>query len=187
MVGQSQQRYKSAQLILGILLIAFINSLMYYEPERKESPKEVKSKEFYQGTLHPLEYTEEDVYYLTQALYFEDALGPVECQLMIGHVIQTRVYSEKFPNTYKEVIWQHKQFSYTHDGKHERMPMEGTRRRLEGIAKLVLGGYSVDLTEGSLYYYNPDLANPDWKDDYQVVKKCGKHLFLKEKDTRSWG
>lgn len=184
MEQQGKRFSRIAQLVLGLLITSWLLYLVNTDVQQKE-PKRIK----YDLTieLHPLDYTEEDVYYLTEALYFEDALGSVECQEMIGHTIQNRVYSWKFPNKVKDVVWQPYQFSYTHDGKPEHMKMERSRKKLEEVAKSILGGYRVDTTEGSMYYYNPELANPPWKDSFEVVSKCGKHVFLKEKAERSWG
>jgi spore germination cell wall hydrolase CwlJ-like protein len=189
MVGQSQQRYKVAQLAMGVFLLGLLTTLlvltqMKYEGRVVEKVTSVETP--YTLPQHPLEYSVEDVFYLAQAIYFEARSEPEECQFQVAHVIDTRRYSYGFPNTIKEVIWQGKQFSYTEDGKHERVSDTTAWDESVRIAKLVLGGYSLDTTEGSLYYYNPDLANPTWKDGYQVVNKCGKHLFLKDKDKGDW-
>lgn len=186
MVEQFKQRISVGLIALGIVIV------LAGFPSPQGKAHEVKTEEgvahvIELSELHPLFYTQEDVEELTMALYFEDALGAVECQIMIAHVIQNRVLDYRFPNTVKEVIWQHKQFSFTHDGKHERMVIESTRKRLEEVAKLVLGGYSKDMSGGALWYFNPDIANPTWQDDYQVFTKCGKHVFLIEKERREWG
>ena len=131
--------------------------------------------------LHPLHYTKEDLYYMTEAIYFEARSEPLDCQAKVAMVIQHRFYSHKYPNRYREVVWQYKQFSYTHDGKSELMVDGAARAQAEAIAELVLGGYLLDTTEGSLYYFNPELANPVWKDDYEYVVSCAKHDFYKTK------
>ncbi len=188
MVGQCKQRTYRAQLILGLLLVGWLLYLSSSQEWDRLNKDEIVSdnNNMVVEDSHPLAYTEEDVLYVTQALYFEDALGPVECQLMIAHVIQNRMYSEKFPNTAKEVVWQHRQFSFTQDGKHERMELKNTRKRLEQLARVVLGGYSVDNTGGSMFYYNPSLVTPVWRKDYQPYVACGQHLFLISKDKGEW-
>lgn len=139
------------------------------------------------GNHHPLQYTENDHFYMTQALYYEAQNEPHECQRMVAHVIMARKYDWYYPNTVKDVIWQPKQFSYTHDGKPEHMNDDAGRFVAAMLAHQVLSGLSLDTTEGSLYYFNPDLANPDWKEDYQFVKACGGHTFYKRKDKKGWG
>lgn len=135
---------------------------------------------------HPLQYSEEDLYFMTEALYFEARSEPVECQKLVAHVIASRVYSHLYPNTVVDVVWQHRQFSYTLDGKHEQMLDLEAKKIAEEVAKEVLGGYSLDVTEGALFYYNPTLATPKWKDDYTVTQECGGHLFLRIKTDRGW-
>lgn len=186
MVGQSQQ---GTQLTVGVFLLVLIIYLIHVNKSEQEVRVDFEAEKsaYKEKEVHPLEYSGEDVFYMAQAIYFEAILEPEKCQLQVAHVIDTRRYSSKFPNTIREVVWQPKQFSYTADGRHERMTDIEARTLAERIAKLVLGGYSLDTTEGSLYYYNPDLADPSWKDSYQVVNKCGKHLFLKEKETKTWG
>ena len=138
------------------------------------------------GNYYPLQYSLEDHIYMTEAIYFEARSEPLECQEMVAHVIMTRVYDWYYPNTVKEVVWANKQFSYTHDGKNELMYDYKAKVLASETAHLVLSGLSVDTTAGSLYYLNPGLANPIWKDDYTFVTKCGKHTFYKRKDIREW-
>jgi N-acetylmuramoyl-L-alanine amidase len=138
------------------------------------------------GNYYPLQYTEQDLFYMTQALYYEAQGEPLECQEMVAHVIMTRVYDWHYLNTVKEVIWADKQFSYTHDGKSEHMNSDPDRYVAEVVARQVLSGASLDTTAGSLYYFNPDLADPDWQYDYTFVTKCGNHVFYKRKETRKW-
>jgi len=184
MVGQCKQGFN---LVVGIAFVGLLTYLAASQSQdRLYKDKNVSHEVVPQSVLHPLAYSEEAVFYLTQALYFEDALGSVECQLMIAHVVQNRMLDHRFPNTIKEVVWENRQFSFTQDGKHERMLIESTRARLEQLARLVLGGYSLDTTGGANWYYNPAIADPVWKDDYQVFTKCGKHVFLIEKQRAGW-
>ena len=141
----------------------------------------------YDGKYYPLQYTLEDHYFMTQALYYEAQNEPFECQRMVAHVIMARKYDWHYPNTIKSVIWQPKQFSYTHDGKPEAMTDRLGLYIAEMIATEILSGIDLDKTEGSLYYFNPDLADPDWKEDYQYVITCGGHTFYKRKDKKGWG
>lgn len=138
------------------------------------------------GKFYPLQYTENDHFYMTQALYYEAQNEPHECQRMVAHVIMARKYDWHYPNTIKEVIWQNKQFSYTHDGKPEHMNDDAGRFVAAMLAHQVLSGLDLDKTEGSLYYFNPDLADPNWQHDYTFVTQCGNHTFYKRKETKKW-
>lgn len=134
------------------------------------------------GRYHPLHFTEDDLYYMTEAIYFEAATESQECQQLVAEVILNRRSDRRWAGTVKDVIWQKYQFSYTHDGKPEQMLDLDARKRIEQLAIKVLGGYVVDTSMGSLYYYNPDLASPDW--DWSKIEKVGKcddHDFYRDR------
>ena len=182
------QQSKVVNLIIGVTLLVFLWGI-YSSNEIKEAgegsvPSVVVTN--YTEEAHPLPYSEEDLYYVTQAIYFEAILEPEGCQLQVAQVIQTRYYSHKYPNTYREVVWQRGQFSYTNDGKNERMTNLRARAKAERVARLVLGGYSLDTTEGSLYYHNPNLVDWEYKNAYQFVNRCGNHDFYKEISKGDW-
>lgn len=135
----------------------------------------------------PLSYSTEDVYFLAEAIYFEARGESPECREQVANVIVSRYYSHRFPNTIKGVVWQAKQFSYTHDGKVEAMDDWMSRMRAQEIAHYVLSGKSLDKTGGSLFYYNPHLASPDWAKDMKLMYTCGNHIFLSdETESDEW-
>lgn len=137
------------------------------------------------GRYHPLPFTAEDVYYMTEALYFEAATESPVCQEMVANVVFNRWYDSRWKGSIKDIIWAKYQFSYTHDGKPEHMRDLDTRKHLESIAIKVLGGNAIDNSQGSMYYYNPKLANPNW--DWSKIEKvgsCDDHDFYKDKLTK---
>ncbi len=140
------------------------------------------------GEYHPLQYTQEDFDIMQEAIYFEARGEPLMCQILVAHVIMARMYDWYYPNTIKEVVWQPYQFSYTQDGKPETMKKPYSKFVAGVVAEWVLSGESYDSIEGSLYYFNPKMVTPKWKDDYDFVRDCGNHSFYKRKgDQRSWG
>lgn len=136
----------------------------------------------------PEAYTKEDVYFMAEALYFEAQDQPILCKYRVAMVIDMRRYSTTYPNTIEEVVWQPYQFSYTKDGKHERMTDNYHRRLSMQIAEEVLAGkISLDPL-GAIMYYNPDLVKtPHWEPHYELVVRCGDHLFYKSRSNSSWG
>lgn len=138
------------------------------------------------GSYQPLQYTEEDVYFMAEAIYFEAASEPIQCQIYVAQVVDTRRWSHLYPNTVEEVVWQDRQFSYTKDGKHEKMLDNKSRWLAIRIAREVLSGVSPSNGQGALFYFNPDLANPGWQHDYELAYTCGKHNFYTMRTTK-WG
>jgi len=93
-----------------------------------------------------------------------------------------RVASKHFPNTVCEVVWQKKQFSWTHDGKSDVPSEKVLWFEVYNIAEKVYNGTISDITEGSTFYH-ADYVNPSWasKMDRKVVK-IGRHIFYWNKD-----
>lgn len=187
--------YKSLALVVGMALVVsfiliIVNNIDIGDRQGRVNhtyPNVSPVEPNPDGNYYPLQYTEEDLFFMTQALYHEARSEPLECQQMVASVIVNRMYDWHYPNTIKSVIWDHRQFSFTQDGKHERMKDNMERAIAEEVAHNVLSGLSVDKTEGSLYYFNPKLSNPNWKHDYTFVTQCGDHRFYKRKETKEWG
>lgn len=121
-------------------------------------------------------------------VYFEARGEPVEGQLAVAMVTMNRVTSKQYPNTVCGVVWQRRQFSWTHDGKSDRPRNREAWALAKKISKFVLNKYgslkelsngALDLTNGALHYYAPDLANPRWAKHKEVTRRIGGHLFLK--------
>jgi hypothetical protein len=53
-------------------------------------------------------------------VYWEARTESVEGMMAVIMVTMNRVESDKFPDTIHEVVWQNRQFSWTHDGKVDR-------------------------------------------------------------------
>jgi len=129
------------------------------------------------------------LYCLSQNVYFEARGEKTVGQLAVAMVTMNRVFSKRFPNSICKVVWQRKQFSWTHDGKSDRPKDKKAWKLAQQIAKFVYKKYgsykqmsngALDLTKGALHYYAPDLAAPKWAQSKQVTRQIGGHLFLKE-------
>lgn len=119
---------------------------------------------------------------LADNIYFESLIEPIAGQIAVANVTMNRVKSEWFPNTVCEVVWQSKQFSWTHDGKSDN-PLVGKQyNAIYKLAEMVYTGKINDITEGSTFYH-ADYVNPAWakKMDRKVVK-IGRHIFYWNKD-----
>ena len=130
-----------------------------------------------------------ELFCLAQNVYFEARGEETVGQLAVAMVTMNRVYSNRFPNTVCNVVWQKRQFSWTHDGKSDRPRDAKAWKLAKQIAKFVYFKYdqykertggALDLTQGALHYYAPDLADPKWAQSKRVTRQIGGHLFLKE-------
>lgn len=121
-------------------------------------------------------YSQEDLMWLARAISAEARGEPFLGQVAVGAVILNRVESPRFPNTIKGVIFEAHggvyQFSCVQDGSIYQEPSESAIR----AAKEALRG--VDPTNGSLYFYNPELTSgSNWIRTRPVVKTIANHVF----------
>jgi hypothetical protein len=65
-------------------------------------------------------HTNDDRIAMACNIYFEARNESYEGMLAVVAVTMNRVASPKYPDTVAEVVWQRRQFSWTHDGKIDR-------------------------------------------------------------------
>jgi len=118
-------------------------------------------------------------YCLALALYFEARSEPIIGQLAVGAVIMNRVEHSEWPNTVCKVVWQKKQFSFTHDGKSDKPREKEAWNKAKAFANIILTT-PLDYSKGSNHYH-ADYTSPDWAKfkhiKYQLT--IGKHIFYK--------
>lgn len=133
--------------------------------------------------------TEEEINCLALNIYFEARSESHEGQLAVAYVTMNRVANPNFPKTVCEVVWQPRQFSWTHDGKSDN-PVESVAwHKAKAMAKFIYANYprfmkisrgSADVTRGALYYYSSKLTNPVWARTMVALVEIGDHVFLVE-------
>jgi spore germination cell wall hydrolase CwlJ-like protein len=126
---------------------------------------------------------------LAQNIYFEARGEPNGGQLAVALVTMHRVKSHHYPNTICKVVWQRKQFSWTHDGKSDRPRDHKAWIRARQIASFMYFKYYklpkrvqkvLDITHGALNYYAPELANPYWAKLKVITREIGGHIFMSD-------
>jgi len=115
---------------------------------------------------------------LATNIYFEALTESEAGQVAVANVTMNRVNSKHFPNSVCEVVWEPKQFSWTHDGKSDKPSSKKAYEEVYEIAKAVYDGNIVDITEGSTFYH-ADYVNPSWNKVMQRVAKIDRHIFYK--------
>lgn len=124
-----------------------------------------------------MEILNQSLLFLVLNIYFEARSEPFEAQVDVAHVVLNRVKSMKYPNTIEDVIKQYKQFSWYWDGKSDKPANKLAFK--EALRAAIIALNTEDTTHGSLYYYNPHIAKPDWALQKRFMKASGKHIFLK--------
>ncbi|MEP4199090.1 MAG: cell wall hydrolase [Aliishimia sp.] len=121
---------------------------------------------------------------LSEALYFEARGETVKGQFAVAEVIVNRVKSSRFPSTICGVINQGTgrkyacQFTYTCDGRAERIGEPATYVRVQKVAKAMLDGRVAPLTSGATHYHTT-AVRPKWARVYTRTAKIGVHIFYR--------
>ncbi len=127
----------------------------------------------------------EAVLCLALNVYFEARSEPINSQFAVAEVTMNRVQSGKYPDTVCEVVWQRKQFSWTHDGKSDN-PKEGHAWRVAlAVAKSTLSdtkGFTRQLPPNTSHYH-ADYVSPYWVSHYKKVGTIGRHIFYRKETS----
>ena len=121
---------------------------------------------------------------LAEALYFEARGEPIKGQFAVAEVILNRVDSPKFPNSICRVVNQGTgrkhgcQFSYTCDGKLERVVNRAVYDQVVGIAGVMIDGGIRELSGGATYYHTTSVQ-PSWARRFEHTATIGIHKFYK--------
>jgi len=125
---------------------------------------------------------------MAMAIFFEARDQPLTGQQAVAEVVMNRVESPRFPDTVCEVVFQHKQFSFTHDGlsddytKHTGNVFDRQAIDIaEVIAKSALKGDRLGMTST---HYHATYVKPFWAKYYDFNARIGDHLFYTQVDGK---
>jgi N-acetylmuramoyl-L-alanine amidase len=107
-------------------------------------------------------------------------------RLMVAEVTLNRVAADNFPDTVCEVVWQDKQFSWTHDGLSDdpkKLNNVFDRKAWDEIQRLAMDvilypEYAL-LGSNATHYHTVDVE-PYWAKEMSIEGKVGKHIFYTE-------
>lgn len=127
---------------------------------------------------------DEETYCLAQNMFFEARSESLEGQLMVAAVTINRANHKKFPNSICGVVWQKRQFSWTHDGKSDNPAKMGGIDRAQWfsiiqIAELILREPNHLLPKTDALFYHATYSKPIWRHKLTYIKTVGKHRFYK--------
>lgn len=121
---------------------------------------------------------------LAEALYFEARGESVKGQFAVAEVILNRVDSPDFPDTVCGVVHQGTgkryqcQFTYTCDGRPERISEPTAWERVGKVARAALDGARRQLTAGATYYHSR-AVRPSWARRFVKTAEIGVHRFYR--------
>ena len=127
---------------------------------------------------------------LTQAIYYEAAVEPLEGQRAVAQTVLNRVRHPGYPKSVCGVVYQGAlrttgcQFSFTCDGSLARVPNPVIWSRAERLAIDALGGH-VEKAVGTATHYHADYVSPYWAPTLYKIVQIGRHIFYRW--TGPWG
>ena len=126
----------------------------------------------------------EGLFCLALAVYFEARGEPAAGLLAVAHVIQNRVRSGRYPDSFCEVVTEARsvglhrcQFSFFCDGKREAIDDDVAWLASRVIAEASL--HVNDITEGATHYHSTSV-DPAWASSMTVTIKIGDHIFYSD-------
>lgn len=122
---------------------------------------------------------DKDCTILAEAAYYE-ARGESDIGIVsVLHTILNRVAHKAWPDTIRGVVYQNRQFSYTHDGS-MKQGMNNKKQvvRMNVLAYDVMHGL-IGSPVGSSTHYHTTKVNPYWVGDVNYVANVGNHRFYR--------
>jgi N-acetylmuramoyl-L-alanine amidase len=113
---------------------------------------------------------------LAMNIYHEARGERVEGQIAVAHVTINRVSHDKWGTSICDVVYEPKQFSWTHMIKDHTPKDSKAWSNAKIIARDVMIGNTEDPTMGAVFYH-ANYVNPDWAEYMDLSKVIGRHLF----------
>jgi len=113
---------------------------------------------------------------LAMNIYHEARGERMEGQIAVAHVTVNRVDHTNWPSTICEVVYERKQFSWTHLIKDPTPKEVKAWKEAQVIARDVMIGNTEDPTLGAVFYH-ANYVDPDWASHMDLSKVIGRHLF----------
>lgn len=120
---------------------------------------------------------------LAMNVYFEARSEDMLGQLAVAEVTLNRVESERYPDNICDVVWQRKQFSWTHDGKSDVPRDKVAWERALYVARTAIEIEDMAVVGDGVTHYHAEYVTPYWTTSYTRVAKVGSHIFYKRGQT----
>ena len=188
---QLTNKQRSVRVALNVVNVALAFSILCLLTLKQESAVEEIDMTYTPPKITPAEHQktlgekaawckkDKDCTILAEAGYYE-ARGENDIGVVsVLHTILNRVAHQSWPDSVLGVVYQNRQFSYTHDGS-MRHGMNNTYQvdRMNVLAYDVLHRL-VDSPVGNSTHYHSTKVNPYWVSDVSYVADVGNHKFYR--------
>ncbi|WP_096199885.1 cell wall hydrolase [Bacillus sp. FJAT-45350] len=134
-----------------------------------EKQPEVKVKSAH---MNYISLSEKEIDLVARIVRAEAQTEPFEGKVAVANVVLNRVESDQFPDTVEEVIYQPRQFQPVANGQVNRPADEES---IEAVEAALTG--MGEVSEDTLFFYNPDIATSRWLDSRETSNVIGQHVF----------
>ncbi len=110
-------------------------------------------------------------------VYHEARGENAEGQLAVARVTLNRVKSDLFPDSVCEVVWQPRQFSWTHDQHPDKPADRKAWADALAIARSALDSHHQTTPLDKATYFHASNVWPHWAEEQILVRVIGNHLF----------
>ena len=117
-----------------------------------------------------------ELHCLALNVYHEARSESDEGKFAVARVTLNRVRSPRYPNSMCEVVWQHRQFSWTRDGRPDRPHNLEAWKQALWIATITYDYNPLSMV-GRATHYHAVYVRPRWAAAHRRVRRIGKHIF----------
>jgi N-acetylmuramoyl-L-alanine amidase len=112
-------------------------------------------------------------------MYHEARGEGIDGMIMVAEVTLNRVDHPRYPNDVCRVVYQRRQFSWTHTIRNHTPREDETWDIVLNLSESILLGEIETFGTGATHFYNPDLVRnpPRWTRSFQEVGRVGNHVF----------
>ena len=107
-------------------------------------------------------------------IYHESRGEPENGQIAVAMVTMNRAQWQ--PEKICEVVYEHRQFSWTHSQAKPQRMEEAAWRKAKRIAKEVLKGQHDDISDGATHFHAHHIR-PKWSRSFERKMRIGRHIF----------
>lgn len=153
------------------------------KPDRKDPiPYKTKFSQLY-NVGEKINLSDKQFDCLARNIYWEAMREPLIGQISVAHITYNRVLSKKWGDTFCEVIFEPKQFSWTNSAKlRVAVPKNKAQwKRAKNSAMLFTNGVRVTNLFDSEFYYAEYIKPPKWSKNMKREAKIGQHIFFSDK------
>ncbi|WP_216829886.1 cell wall hydrolase [Alkalihalobacterium elongatum] len=126
------------------------------------------------GTSYSNEFnfSKKELDLLARIVRAEAQTEPFEGKVAVADVVLNRIESPKFPNTLKEVIYQPRQFQPVANGQ---INNPACKESIKAVTAALSDMRNI--SQDSLFFYNPAIATSRWLDTRETTIVIGAHVF----------